>query len=218
MRYDVVDVRRQAGAQLDRVLDLAVDRLRAGQILVHPTSTLYGIGAAATDSLDGEISRLKGRAAVQPLIRLAGGVEAIRRADSGVEWSDRCDRLAEAFWPGPLTLVVPNGTPAGLAVRIDGHAVTLELLRRYGGLMSSTSVNVSGRAPAESPGQVREALDAMPAGSIRVTFLDAGGLPDAGALAASTIVSLVEEPPRLLRAGAVGRERIEAVLREEVTA
>lgn len=215
MRYEVFAVPQKQGAALDRVLDLSVSRLEEGEILVHPTSTLYGIGAMASRSLDREIARLKGRGSRQPMIWLAGEVTAICRADPGIRWCDRCDRLAQAFWPGPLTVVLPSGSAAGLAVRIDAHPVTLELLRRYGGLMSSTSVNASGSAPASSPAEVRTVLDAMPDCSTRVTVLDCGRLPDS---AASTIVSLLDERPRLLRAGALSRERIEVVLREEVAA
>ena len=213
MRYEVVEVPQQEGAALDRVLDLAVNRLRDDEILVHPTSTLYGIGAAASESLDREIAGLKGRGSRQPMIGLAGTVGAIRQADPGIRWCDRCERLAKAFWPGPLTIVLPSSSTSGLAVRIDGHPVTLELLRRYGGLMSSTSVNASGSAPAGSPAEVRAALDAMPDCSTRITVLDCGRLPDS---AASTIVSLLDQRPRLLRAGALSREGIEAVLREEM--
>ena len=213
MRYSVIEVPSERDAGFGRALDSAVEALRAGGILVHPTSTLYGIGAAATGTLDREICRLKGRKLAHPLIRLAGSVRAIRQLCPAVGWTKRCERLAEAVWPGPLTLVIRSGSPSGMAVRVDGHGVTLELLDRFGGLISSTSVNRSGSAAARSPAEVRRALDAIPDSKVGVAFLDAGPLEDSGA---STILSLLDGSPRILRRGAVGADRIAAVLQEEV--
>lgn len=203
------------GAELREAARRAASRLRAGEILVHPTSTLYGLGAAALPGLDAELRRLKGREEDEggAFIRLAPHPEAVRRRIPLEAWDDRAERLSGVFWPGSLTLVLDDGSALGLAVRVDGHPVVLEVLREAGGLMSSTSVNRSGQPPARGPAEVRRALEGLPEARARVTFLNAGELPGGEP---STILSLRERPPRLLRAGAVPVERIEECLGEEV--
>lgn len=184
--------------------------LAAGEILGHPTQTVYGLGAGPA-GLDAEIGRLKGRSGTTPLLRLGPDVETILQAHPDLQWGEKAARLAEVFWPGPLTLVLPDGTPTGLGVRVEGHPLTRRVLEVHGGTMSSTSLNRTGRPPARTPGEVREALAAMPAAGTAVTWLDAGDLPGG---APSTVVSLREGRPRLLRAGAVDPERVERRLGE----
>lgn len=191
----------------------AAECLRAGGIVVHPTSTLYGLGSRACRELDAELARLKGRAPHKPFVRLAPDGEAVRAAAAAGAWDERADRLARAFWPGPLTLVVDDGSAEGLAVRVDAHPVALALLAEAGELMTSTSVNRAGEPPAREPEEVRSALRAMPATARPAILLDAGPSPGE---APSTIVSLLERPARILRAGAVPVREIEACLEEGV--
>ena len=194
---------------LSDVARIAAARLEAGEILAHPTSTVYGLGAAATRELDVELARLKGRSWAVPLIRLAASPASIVSTLPGVRWDDRCATRAEAFWPGPLTVVVDDGSERGVAVRVDPHPLVLAILDRFDGLMSSTSLNSSGAAPARTPAAVREALHAMPASPVPSTFLDAGPLAESRP---STIVSLLGARTRLLRSGALQVEEIERLL------
>lgn len=204
---------KTGGAALADLASTCARRLSAGEILAHPTSTVYGLGAAATPELDLELARLKGRAADMPLIRLAADPTALRAVTPGLRWDDRCEVLAEIFWPGELTLVLDDGSERGLAVRVDSHPVVLAILEQFGGLMSSTSLNRSGRPPASSPPAVREILAALPEPSTEATFIDVGPLAATGP---STIVSLRGGYVRLLRVGAVPREAVERALGEPV--
>lgn len=202
----------EPGAWSGTAVRRGAEALGEGGILGHPTATVYGLGAGPR-RLDGEIARLKGRAPGPPLLRLGPDVETLRRVHPELRWSPRARRLAGTFWPGPLTLVLPDGTGTGLGVRVEAHSLTRGVLEAYGGTMSSTSLNVSGRRPARTPLEVREALVAMPASAVPVTWLDAGPLPGSPP---STVLSLVGGEPELLREGAVAAPRIEACLEEEV--
>lgn len=197
-------VREEAAAEAAR-------HLAAGGILAHPTSTVYGLGADARPELDAEVSRLKRRPPERPLIRLAADAEAVRARLAPGAWDRRAQRLADAFWPGPLTLVLEDGTPHGLAVRVDAHPVVRRVLALHGGLVSSTSLNRSGEAPVRTPEGVRRVLASLPAARRPVVFLAAGALPPS---APSTLLSLRGRPARLLRPGAVPAERLEACLGE----
>lgn len=183
--------------------------LRENGLLAHPTSTVYGIGARATPELDAEISRLKGRPETRPLLRLAPGVAALRELRPELRWDERAERLARRFWPGPLTLVLEDGTESGLGVRVDSHPVIGAVLDEFGELMSSTSLNRSGEEPARDAARGRSILRSWPETERRCVLADAGPLPPSQP---STVLSLREEPPRILRRGSVAARRIRAVL------
>lgn len=189
----------------------AMGALERGELLVHPTSTVYGIGGAVSRVLDAEVNRLKGRPPDQSLVRLAGSAETLRRELRGAEWDDRAARLATEFWPGPLTLVLDDGSEAGVAVRVDGHPLLLVILGRWRSLMTSSSLNRKGKAPAANGVGVRRALEAFPEPSVPVTFLDAGPLARS---ASSTIVSLQGGGLSILREGSIDRRRIARCLGE----
>jgi len=189
----------------------AVEVLRSGGLVVHPTSTVYGIGGAATAPLDREVTRLKRRPSDTPLIRLAPSIEVIRAECPDLVWDDRARQLAARFWPGSLTLVLPDGTASGVAFRIDSHPVLAELLAGWGRLMSSTSLNPHREPPARTPESVRSALSGLAATRVPIVFVDAGSLPDAQP---STVVSLVERPARVLRVGAVPLEDVQQCVEE----
>jgi len=189
----------------------AADVLRAGGLVVHPTSTVYGIGGAATAALDREIARLKGRSSGTPLIRLAPSVESLRTECPELEWDDRARRLAAEFWPGSLTLVLGDGTSRGLAARVDSHPVAAALLARWGHLMSSTSLNPHGAPPCRTPESVASVLGALPTTEVPIVFVDAGPLPEA---APSTVVSLLARSARVLRTGAVRVEDVQRCIEE----
>lgn len=189
----------------------AVEALEEGGILVHPTSTVYGIGAAATKELNAEINRLKGRSSNRSLIRLAGSVEVLRRELPGAAWDERANKLATEFWPGPLTLILDDGSREGLAVRVDGHPLLLVVLGRWRSLMTSTSLNLEGEPPATRHRPVRKVLEAMPEPERPTTFLAAGSLPASGS---STVVSVRGKAAEIIRKGPIDRRRIARCLGE----
>ncbi len=191
----------------------AVAALTAGELLVHPTSTSYGIGAAATPELDAEINRLKGRTPTRKLIRLAGSAETFRRELPEAEWDERAERLAAEFWPGPLTIVLNDGSEEGVALRVDSHPILLVVLGRWRALMSSTSLNLAGERPASDPRVVRMELQEMPESTVPLTFLSAGSLTPSGA---STILSLRGRRPSVLRHGPIDGRRIARCLEIDV--
>lgn len=189
----------------------AVGVLGDGGLVVHPTSTVYGIGGAATPRLDAEIARLKGRSEDTPLIRLAPNLETLRAECPDLVWDERVERLAARFWPGSLTLVLDNGTTRGVAVRIDSHPVVARLLAVWGQLLSSTSLNPHGASPVRTPESVRSVLSELPATKVPIVFVDAGPLPDSEP---STVVSMLTRPAQVLRVGAVSPEDVQRCLEE----
>ena len=184
---------------------LASQALQAGGILVHPTTSVYGIGGTGRLS-DHTVARLKGRAGSIPILRLVRDVEQLRRLYPAVRWSAEAELLAAEFWPGPLTLVLDDGSEQGLAVRAEAHPVTRQLLARFDGEIGSTSLNLTGEPPARTAPEARRILRAMPEADAPLYFLTAGDLPGPPP---STLLSLRAEVPRILREGAIRREQIE---------
>jgi L-threonylcarbamoyladenylate synthase len=186
--------------------------LRAGGLVAFPTETVYGLGVPATNAP--AVARLfaaKGRPANNPLIvHLAHAQQA---ADVAANWPENAARLAERFWPGPLTLVLPRqpGLPhavtAGgptVAIRVPAHPVALALLEASGLPIAAPSANRSGYL---SPTRAEHVLRGLE-GWIDL-LLDAGPVP--GGLE-STVLDLTVNPPRLLRPGLVTPQEIEAVI------
>jgi len=186
--------------------------LREGGLVAFPTETVYGLGADATN---GEaVARLyaaKGRPRFNPLI---AHVTSAAAAFAFARFSFRAKKLAEAFWPGPLTLVLPkaDGCPvsdlatAGLdsiAVRVPAHPVARDLLKAFGKPVVAPSANQSGHVSPTTAAHVRADLDG------RVDLILDGGATDVGI--ESTIVSCLEMPA-LLRPGGLPRAEIERVL------
>lgn len=199
-------------AEITRDVAVAAAALRRGALVVYPTETFYGLGALA--SLPEAVARLasaKLRPGGKPLPLVASDPEAAFAAWREVPPDAR--RLARAFWPGPLTLVVEAapGLPAGISagggagVRVPGLALTRELARLAGGAVVSTSANPSGGPP---PADVRELAPDLLA---RVDLVLDGG-PTPGGLP-STVVELGPSGARLLRAGAIPWPRVEEALR-----
>lgn len=202
---------RKAGER-PRAADAGARALGRGAVLAHPTATVYGLGGAS-QALDPVLARLKGRDPGRPFLRIGPDVETLRRRHPELRWERRARRLARAFWPGPLTLVLPDGSDDGLGVRVEEQALTRAVLERAEATMSSTSLNRTGRPPARTSGEAADALDAMPDVEAEVVWLDAGPLPSSPP---STLVSLLGERPELLREGAVPADEVEACLGEEV--
>ena len=195
-------------ADLMKTADRAVAVLKAGGILAHPTETVYGIGGAAVADVDADLNRLKGRGR-SPVLRIAGSMSVLRASLPEAEWSPEALRLASMFWPGPVTLILPLRGGGSVAVRVEGHPVTREILQAWRGIMGSTSLNLSGGPAARTFPEAQRALREMPDIGRPVLLLDAGDLTGPPP---STLVALTGEAPAVLREGAVASEAIQSCL------
>lgn len=192
--------------------EAAARTLAAGGLVAFPTETVYGLGAdAANATAIAHLYAAKGRPAFNPLIAHVADLKAAQRIG---RFDARALELAEAFWPGPLTLVVPKTdncpvadlATAGLdtvAIRIPAHPVAQAILSAFGGAVVAPSANISGHVSPTLATHVESDL----AG--RIDMIVDGGPVEVGV--ESTIVGCFEKP-MLLRPGGLSRERIEAVL------
>ncbi|PTX99603.1 threonylcarbamoyl-AMP synthase [Verrucomicrobia bacterium LW23] len=194
-----------------RGMALAVELLRAGEAVALPTETVYGLGAdGLRESALAQIFEIKGRPRFDPLILHVTGLTEAEALT--LDWPADARRLAAAFWPGPLTLVLPkrdavphlatSGLPSA-ALRCPAHPVMREVIARFGGPIAAPSANRFGRiSPTTAAAVAAELGGAVP------LVLDAGpcevGLE-------STIIGWHEGEPLLLRAGGLPREAIEAI-------
>ena len=184
----------------------------SGGLVAFPTETVYGLGADATNGAAvARIYEAKGRPAFNPLISHVTGMNAARQL---ARFDAAAARLAEAFWPGPLTLVLPKTenctvselATAGLdsiAVRVPQHPVAQDLLAAFGRPVVAPSANRSGHVSPTTATHVRADLMG------RIDLIVDGGATPVGL--ESTIVGCLDEPT-LLRPGGVPREAIERVL------
>lgn len=193
----------------DEAVERAVGALRAGEAIVVPTDTVYGVAALPT--VDGAVDRLyvlKGRPADMPIAVLVAGIEQVRDL---AELSGPAERLAESFWPGPLTLVLPRrpgldlalgGSDATIGVRWPDHPLIARLATAVGPL-ATTSANRTGEpTPATAP----EAAASL-VGDVAVVL-------DGGACAgtASTVVDVTGPDLRVLREGELTGAQLRAAL------
>ncbi len=195
-----------------RGLAEAAGLMRVGGLVAFPTETVYGLGAdAADDRAVARVFAAKGRPEFNPLIvHVAPGFDL----DTLVKTPPEAERLADAFWPGPLTLVLPLRDGAGvsrlvsaglptLAVRVPDHAVARGLLEAFGGPVAAPSANPSGRISPTLPEHVAAGL------GDRIDAVVEGGATGVGV--ESTILGFDPEPV-LLRAGGLPLEAVEACL------
>ena len=186
--------------------------LAGGGLVAFPTETVYGLGAdAANPAAVAGIYRAKGRPAFNPLIAHVGDLAAARMI---ARFDASATALAEAFWPGPLTLVLPKAencavadlATAGLdtvAIRIPAHPVAREILRAFGGPVVAPSANISGHVSPTTAAHVESDL------SGRIDLIVDGGAVNVGV--ESTIVGCFDAP-MLLRPGGLPRAEVERVL------
>ena len=197
---------------IDHRIRPAAQAIAQGKLIVFPTETVYGLGANALDNEAVEsIFKAKGRPSDNPLIvhiseksQLDGLVQ---------ELPPKAEMLMEAFWPGPLTLIlrksdqVPRGVTAGLdtvGIRMPAHPVALSLIRQSGIPIAAPSANLSGRP---SPTQAEHVLTDL---NGRVDFIIDGGSCEVGL--ESTVLDVTVEPPVILRPGGITREMLEEVI------
>jgi L-threonylcarbamoyladenylate synthase len=194
----------------------AVEALRNGELVAFPTETVYGLGADASraEAVAG-IFTAKGRPTGHPLIVHMADMVDLERFGASV--STMANKLAGAFWPGPLTLVVERGdgvapeTVGGMStvgLRVPDHPVALELLRAFGGGVAAPSAN---RFGSVSPTTAQHVLDDL--GDDVDVVLDGG--PSAIGVE-STIIDVTTDEPRLLRPGGISEVEIEAVVNRPV--
>jgi len=173
--------------------------LEQGGVVVIPTDTVYGLAAhpACADAV-AKLGTLKGRPTGKPIALLASDIEAVFRF--GAKTSPAAEKLAMAYWPGALTLVLENERGSAEGFRVPNHEWTRALLRRCGGTLRVTSANLSGSQPATD---AAAALESVGLGSDLV--IDDGISP--GGIA-STVVKIQNETVSILREGAISQAEI----------
>jgi L-threonylcarbamoyladenylate synthase len=206
-RTHILNVARSAGA-----VERAAEILRGGGLVAFPTETVYGLGALGLDAAALErIFVAKGRPHSDPLILHLGEEAWVR--DLVQSLPPLAELLMEAFWPGPLTLVLPKSAQvpdlatAGMdsvAVRMPAHPVALELIRRVGQPVAAPSANLFSRPSPTTAAHVLQDLDG------RIDAVLDGGPTDVGV--ESTVLDLRGDEPVILRPGGVTRADLERVL------
>lgn len=200
----------------DRVREASriADHLELGGLIAYPTETVYGLGSALIPDALERLAELKGRAGDQPFLLLVTGPEQV----PGLVWTDAAQRLAEAFWPGPLTLALraepgrypdrvvgPGGT---VAIRSSPHPGVRAIVSVLGAPITSTSANRAGEPPATRIEDVLAAVRAIGEPE-DLWILDGGTLAES---LPSTIVDCSGQRPRVLRAGAISIASLRTII------
>src|SRR6266576_2331317 len=195
-------------------VERAVELLHAGDVVALPTETVYGLAANALEAnAVSRIYEVKGRAAHNPIIVHVASVEMARRCVA--TWPALADKLAAAFWPGPLTLVLPKAREipdivtaggATVGVRWPSHPFIQAVIRKCGFPLAAPSANLSNRVSPTNANHVRQQLGDT------VRLIVDGGQSQVGI--ESTVLDLTAAPPRLLRPGMIGEQALLAVTGE----
>ncbi len=190
----------------------AAELLRAGEVVGIPTETVYGLGANALDAnAVRKIFAAKGRPSDNPLIVHIADFEQIYGLVTQVP--DAARALADAYWPGPMTIIlpkadcIPDAVSCGLdtvGIRLPSHPLAREIIRAAGRPIAAPSANTSGRPSTTTAAHVLEDM------SGKIAAVVEGGECAVGV--ESTVISLAGEQPRLLRPGGISLEQLEAVL------
>jgi L-threonylcarbamoyladenylate synthase len=188
------------------------DHLSRSGLLAYPTETVYGLGSRPMEGDVAQLASLKGRSRNKPFLLLVSGRSMAE--SQGLSFTAAATALAEALWPGPLTLVLPGaegrlpdvlrGPEGGIAVRHTSHPGMARVVAALGFPITSTSANRPGGSPAPGAAAVTEAFpEAVARG--RLLVLDGGVL---GNVPPSTVVDCTRDQPRLVREGAVPRAEL----------
>ncbi len=190
----------------------AAELIRAGRLVAFPTETVYGLGANAIDPAAVErIYEAKGRPHSSPIICHISDLDMLNQLVAA--WPEAAQKLAEKFWPGPLTLVLPKASAvpdlvtAGLptvGIRMPAHPIAIELLKAAGVPIAAPSANRFTEVSPTTADHVRRSL------GDRVDYILDGGPCTVGI--ESTVLSLVEPIPTVLRPGGISRQQIEEIL------
>lgn len=193
-------------------IDEASAILKSGGLVAFPTETVYGLGAdALNEEAAARIYAAKGRPSDNPLIVHIASTDAVYELATDVP--DKAVMLMEAFWPGPLTIIlpkkscVPDGTTGGLntvAIRMPSHPVALELIKKSGVYIAAPSANTSGRPSPTLANHVAEDMNG------RIDMILDGGAVGIGI--ESTIVDLTGEVPTILRPGYITKAMLEGII------
>jgi L-threonylcarbamoyladenylate synthase len=183
----------------------AARHLQSGGLIGYPTETVYGFGCLVRPDALERLARLKPRSADKAFLLLVTDEAMV----PGLHWTGSARRLAGAFWPGPLTLVLRCdsgtlparivGTTGTVAIRATSHAGIQQLLHELNEPITSTSANAPGGTPARTAAELSAVLEAAGVPD-EILVLDGGSLAPSPS---STIVDCSVEPPALLRAGAI---------------
>ena len=195
----------QTPAEIAAGIPRVVTHLRAGGLLAYPTETVYGLGSRAVQTDVAALAALKGRAASKPFLLLVS--DRAMAESHGLASNASADALARAFWPGPLTLVLPGGSgrlpdllrgpDGGIAVRWTSHQAIAQLVAALGVPLTSTSANLPGQPPG--PGAAAIARDFAPAVQTgQLMVLDGGVL---GNRPPSTVVDCTRPEAEIVREG-----------------
>ena len=187
--------------------------LSGGGLVAYPTASVYGYGGLVRADALSALQGLKAREGEKPFLLLTSGPDV----EGGLAWDDAARRLRSRFWPGPLTLILPdpaNGFPTpvrgdtgGVAVRWTSHLGARAVLAAAAAPLTSSSANAPGARPALDASEVLDALAEAPDASVWV--MDGGRLP---ASAPSTLVDCTGPTPRVVREGIVPASAVEAAL------
>jgi L-threonylcarbamoyladenylate synthase len=201
-------------ALFDAAVRRATELLRAGEVVALPTETVYGLAANALDEKAvAKIFQIKGRPANNPIIVHIASVEMAKRCVTA--WPNPAEKLAWAFWPGPLTLVLPcakeipgmvtaDGKTVG--VRWPGHPFIQAVIRECGFPLAAPSANLSGRVSPTNAEHVRKQL------GDKISLIVDGGQSQVGI--ESTVLDLTMSPPQVLRPGMIHAESLAAAIGE----
>jgi L-threonylcarbamoyladenylate synthase len=202
----------QTDAEIESAIPTIGKHLRAGKLLAYPTETVYGLGSAPTVAALAALARLKGRPEGKPFLLL---ISSRRMAEEwGLVFTASASALAEAFWPGPLTLVLRGGegrlpdelrgNEGGIAIRHTSHPGIARLVSATGRPLTSTSANRPGGPPAPGPDRLVE-LFGREEQSGELLVLDGGVL---GNVPPSTLIDCTDLMPRMVREGAIPRAEL----------
>jgi L-threonylcarbamoyladenylate synthase len=202
----------QTEAEVSAAIPQIGRHLRADKLLAYPTETVYGLGSAPTPAAVASLSRLKGRPEGKPFLLLISGR---RMAEEwGLVFNPSAAALSDAFWPGPLTLVLPGGEghlpdelrgkEGGIAVRYTSHTGIARLVTSLGQPLTSTSANRPGGPPAPGADRLVELFGPEERNG-ELLVLDGGVL---GNVPPSTLVDCTDVMPKLVREGAIPRAEL----------
>jgi L-threonylcarbamoyladenylate synthase len=202
----------QTEAEISQAIPQIGRHLRAGKLLAYPTETVYGLGSAATEPAVAALSRLKVRPEGKPFFLLISGRGMAE--EWGLVFTPSATALSQAFWPGPLTLVLKGGEgrlpdalrgrEGGIAVRHTSHAGISRLVASLGEPLTSTSANRPGGPTAPGPDRLVEVFGPEERNG-ELLVLDGGVL---GNVPPSTLVDCTEVMPRMVREGAIPRAEL----------
>ncbi len=206
--------------KIERISDISDDKwtllsqeIKKGSLIIYPTDTVYGLGAVITNEQSiNNVYLAKSRSFSSPLIALLSSVDKVEEV-AYVSDKNLLKKLAKAFWPGALTVIlkrkehIPSIMVSGgdtIGVRIPNLDLAIKIIDLAGGILATTSANISGEATPKSYDELSETIKS------KVDILIDSGKCKLGE--ASTIIDLTSDVPKILRKGAISIEEIEKII------